>query len=83
MVQTVRTTTRHHRAARTSLGELGSPADTVYLLGLLSSLAIRTANDDRGRTNNSVKLQSRQQHQLVVAIATGITGEAGLADFDV
>lgn len=83
MVQTVRTTTRHHRAARTSLGELASPVDPVYLLGLLSSLAVVTDNDDIGRTNNSIKLQSRQQQQLVVAIATGITGEADLADFDV
>lgn len=46
-------------------------------------LAVITDNDDIGHTNNSIKLQSRQQHQLVVAIATGITGEADFADFDV
>lgn len=61
MVQTVRTTTRHRRAARTSLGDLVSPADPVYLLGFLSSLAVITDNDDIGYTNNdeaSISLNS-------------------------
>lgn len=41
MVQKVRTTTRHRRAARTSLGDLVSPADPVYLgsLPLVSRLS--------------------------------------------
>lgn len=37
-------------------------------------------NNDIGHTSDSVELQSRQRHQLVVAIATDITGEADLAD---
>lgn len=65
MVQTVRTTTRHRRAARTSLGDLVSPADPVYFLGFLFSLALITDNNDICHTSESIEFQSRQRHQLV------------------